>query len=44
MSRISFMLLIVTGLALTVYFGTAAWRLTDDSYLDITGRIPPVVK
>jgi hypothetical protein len=44
MSRISFMLLIVTGLALTVYFGTAAWRLTDDSHLDITGRIPPVAK
>jgi hypothetical protein len=44
MSRISFMLLIVTGLALTVYFGTAAWRLTDDSHLDITGRIPPVTK
>jgi hypothetical protein len=39
MSRISFMLLIVTGLALTVYFGTAAWRLTDDSHLDITGQI-----
>jgi len=31
MSRISFLLLIVTGLALTVYFGTAAWRLTDDT-------------
>ena len=44
MSRISFMLLIVTGLALTVYFGTAAWRVTDASHLDITGRIPPVVK
>jgi hypothetical protein len=40
MSRISFMLLIVMGLALTAYFGTAAWRLTDDSHLDATGQIP----
>jgi hypothetical protein len=40
MSRISFMLLIVTGLALTAYFGTAAWRVTDDSHLDTTGQIP----
>jgi hypothetical protein len=40
MSRISFMLLVVTSLALTIYFGTAAWRLTDDSHFDITGHIP----
>jgi hypothetical protein len=41
MSRLSFMLLIVTGLVLTVYFGAAAWRLSDDSHMDITGHIPP---
>jgi hypothetical protein len=40
MSRLSFALLIVTGLALTAYFGAAAWRLTDDSPMDITGHIP----
>jgi hypothetical protein len=40
MIRISFTLLIVAGLALTAYFGTAAWRLTDDSHLDVTGQIP----
>jgi hypothetical protein len=40
MIRISFTLLIVTGLALTAYFGTAAWRLTDDSHVDVTGQIP----
>jgi hypothetical protein len=37
MSQLSFVLLIVTGLALTAYFGAAAWRLSDDSHLDITG-------
>jgi hypothetical protein len=40
MSKLSFVLLIVTGLALTAYFGVAAWRLTDDSHMDITGHIP----
>jgi hypothetical protein len=38
MSRLSFALLIVKGLALTVYFGVAAWR-SDDSHLDVTGQI-----
>jgi hypothetical protein len=37
MSQLSFVLLIVTGLVLTAYFGAAAWRLSDDSHLDITG-------
>jgi hypothetical protein len=37
MSRLSFVFLIVTGLALTVYFGAAAWRLSDDSHLEVTG-------
>jgi hypothetical protein len=40
MSRISFMVLIVTALALTAYFGTAAWRLTDGSHFDVTGANP----
>ena len=30
MGRISFTLLTVTSLVLTVYFGAAAWRLSDD--------------
>jgi hypothetical protein len=41
MSRLSFVLLIVTGLALTAYFGAEAWRLSDDSHMDITGHIAP---
>ena len=41
MSRLSFVLLIVTGLALTAYFGVAAWRLSDDSHMDVTGHIRP---
>jgi hypothetical protein len=41
MSRLSFVFLIVTGLALTVYFGAAAWRLSDDSHLDVTGHFRP---
>jgi len=37
MVRLSFALLIVTGLVLTAYFGAAAWRVSDDSQMDITG-------
>jgi hypothetical protein len=44
MSRLSFALLLVTSLVLTAYFGAAAWRLTDDSHMDITGHIPPAAK
>ena len=44
MSRLSVVLLLVTSLVLTVYFGAAAWRLTEDSHMDITGRIPPAAK
>jgi hypothetical protein len=44
MSRLSFALLLVTSLVLTVYFGAAAWRLTDDSHMDITGHIPSAAK
>ena len=35
MSRLSFALLIVTGLMLTAYFGAAAWRMSDDSHMDV---------
>jgi hypothetical protein len=41
MSRFSFALLIVTGLLLTAYFGAAAWRVSDDSQMDLTGHIAP---
>jgi hypothetical protein len=44
MSRLSVVLLLVTSLVLTVYFGAAAWRLTEDSHMDITGHIPPAAK
>ncbi len=39
MSRLSFFVLIAIGLALTVYFGTEAWRLSDSSRHDVTGAI-----
>ena len=39
MSRLSFFVLIVIGLTLTVYFGTEAWRLSDSDRLGITGDI-----
>jgi hypothetical protein len=41
MSRLSVALLLVASLVLTVYFGAAAWRLTDDRHMDITGHIQP---
>jgi hypothetical protein len=44
MSRVSFALLIATGLMLTAYFGLAAWRLSDDSHMDVTGHITPTSK
>jgi hypothetical protein len=44
MSQLSFLLLIVTGLLFTAYFGTAAWRLSDDSHVDVTGQITPTAK
>jgi hypothetical protein len=41
MNRLSLALLLVTGLALTAYFGTTAWRLSEASELDMTSNIPP---
>jgi hypothetical protein len=32
-------LLIVTGLALTTYFGAVAWHVSDDNQSDITGGL-----
>jgi hypothetical protein len=34
-----FVVLIAIGLALTTYFGIAAWRASDDEQSDIAGRI-----
>ncbi|OKO85318.1 hypothetical protein AC629_19385 [Bradyrhizobium sp. NAS80.1] len=33
-------LLLVTAVVLTVCFGVAAWRLTDERDIDITGKVP----
>src|SRR6266481_4101168 len=41
MGRLSFVLLIVTGLALTAYFGAAAWRVSGDSDAIAARRIAP---
>jgi hypothetical protein len=43
MSRLSLALLLVTGLALTAYFGTAAWRISEAGDADIVNSsMPPV--
>jgi hypothetical protein len=39
MNQVSFIVLIVLGLALTGYFGLAAWRLSSDDHAEITGAI-----
>ena len=44
MSQLSFVLLIATGLFFTAYFGTAAWRLSDDRHVDVTGQIGPATR
>jgi hypothetical protein len=45
MSRVLFVVLIAAGLALTVYFAAAAWRVSDEGRLQITDRVlPPVEK
>jgi len=36
MSGLCSVLLIVTGLLLTAYFGVAAWRSSDDAATDVT--------
>jgi type 1 fimbria pilin len=44
MSRLAFALFIVTGLFFTAYFGAAAWRLSDDGHMDVTGQIRTTAK
>jgi type 1 fimbria pilin len=44
MSRLSFALLIVAGLFFAAYFGAAAWRLSDDGHMDVTGQIRTTAK
>jgi hypothetical protein len=39
MSRLSFFVLIVIGLTLTVYFAVEAWRVSDSDRSEITGGI-----
>jgi hypothetical protein len=39
MSQISFVVLIVVGLALTGYFGLAAWRVSGEDHAEITGAV-----
>jgi hypothetical protein len=39
MSQFAFGLLIAMGLTLTAYFGAAAWRLSDDSRMDVAGHV-----
>ncbi|WGD48524.1 hypothetical protein QA641_22980 [Bradyrhizobium sp. CB1650] len=40
MSQFLSVLMLVTALTLTVCFGVAAWRLSDEKAADITGQIP----
>ena len=42
-SRLSLALLLVTGLALTAYFGTAAWRISEAGDADIM-NMPPALE
>lgn len=39
MNQVSFVVLIVLGLALTGYFGLAAWRVSNEDHPDITRTI-----
>jgi hypothetical protein len=41
MTQTFFALLIVLGLALTGYFGLAAWRLSGEDHGEITGTVFP---
>ncbi|QOG17901.1 MULTISPECIES: hypothetical protein [Bradyrhizobium] len=39
MSQFLSMLLLVAAVVLTVCFGVAAWRLSDEKELEVTGQI-----
>jgi hypothetical protein len=41
MSRFSFAVLIVLGLMLTGYFGSAAWRASGGDQAETTGTVVP---
>jgi hypothetical protein len=41
MSRFTIGLIVAASLTLTAYFGSAAWRASDDPHTDITGSIAP---
>ena len=44
-SRLSLALLLVTGLALTAYFGTAAWRISEAGDADVvSSNMPPALE
>jgi hypothetical protein len=43
MNRLSVAFLVATGLALTAYFGTTAWRLSESSDVDIGTTAPPAL-
>jgi hypothetical protein len=40
MTRLSLALYVVTGLMLTAYFGTTAWRLSAVGNTDVLGSLP----
>lgn len=40
MSQFLSTLLLVAAVVLTVCFGVAAWRLSDEKDIDVTGQIP----
>jgi hypothetical protein len=44
MSRFIVWLAVAACPILSAYFGAAAWRASDDSWMDINGRIGPAVK
>jgi hypothetical protein len=43
MNRLSVAFLVVTGLALTAYFGATAWRLSETNDVGIVSTIPPAL-
>lgn len=43
MNRLSVALFVVTGLMLTAYFGTTAWRLSEAGSADVLDGVPPAL-
>jgi hypothetical protein len=44
MNRLSLALFVATGLMLTAYFGTTAWRLSELSTTDIMDGVPSALQ